>query len=72
MTEADWRTRSLEERTFRNREARALEGSFLVFTPRIFPGVESEGNVIKSPRSEMSWSLLDDCNKDDHWYHLMG
>ena len=68
----DWRIRSLEERRFRNRGARALEGSFLVFTPRIFPGVESEGNVIKSPRSKMTRGLLDDCNKDEHRYHLMG
>lgn len=68
----DWRTRSMEERRSRNREGRALERSSLVFTPRISPGVESEGSVIKSPRSEMTRGLLDDCNKDEHRYHLMG
>ena len=60
-----WRTKSLEERRLRNREARVLERSFSVFTPRIMSGVVFEGNVIKPPQNEeVTLGLQDGCNKE--------
>lgn len=59
------KTRSLEERRSRNREARVLEGSFSVLTPRITPGVVFEGKVTKSPQNEeVTSGLRDDGNKE--------